>query len=101
MVRLTGVSKPTGSQMFARLEQAELVRPVGVTTGRPGRSALLYEINPAAGFAAALDVTPQHIHAQIADLTGAVIGEHELVHPSRTAGSGPAQALDTLDQRAR
>ena len=78
MVRLIGVSKPTASQMLARLEEAELVRRVGVTAGRPGRSARLFEINPAAGYAAALDVTPQHIRAQVADLAGDVIGEHEL-----------------------
>ncbi|MEI7744742.1 MAG: ROK family transcriptional regulator, partial [Chloroflexota bacterium] len=98
VVRLTGVSKPTGSQMFARLELAGLVRPVGVTRGKPGRTALLYEINPDAGLAAAIDVTPVNIHAQVANLAGAVIGEHELARPSRTAGSGPANALDTLDR---
>lgn len=98
MVRLMGVSKPTASQMLARLEEAELVRRVGVTAGRPGRSARLFEINPAAGYAAALDVTPQHIRAQVADLAGDVIGEHELLRPGRAAGSGPGHALDTLDQ---
>jgi predicted NBD/HSP70 family sugar kinase len=97
MVRIIGVSKPTGSQMLARLESADLVRPVGLTTGRPGRAALLYEINPRAGFAAALDVTPRGIQTQIADLTGAVIGEYELLRPSRTTGSGPKNAIDGLD----
>ena len=97
MVRLIGVSKPTGSQMLARLESAQLVRPVGVTRGRPGRAPLLYEINPRAGFAAALDVTPQGIHAQIADLTGLVIGEYDLDRPSRATGSGPANAVSALD----
>ncbi|HVQ87416.1 MAG TPA: ROK family transcriptional regulator [Actinomycetes bacterium] len=97
MVRLIGVSKPTGSQILARLEAAELVLPVGVTRGRPGRAALLYEINPAAGFAAALDVTPRRIHAQVADITGAVIGEFQLHRPSRASGSGPANARAALD----
>ena len=39
MVRLTGVSKPTASQLLARLEEAGLVRSVGRSTGGPGRSA--------------------------------------------------------------
>jgi predicted NBD/HSP70 family sugar kinase len=98
MVRLIGVSKPTGSQMLARLESADLVRPVGLTKGRPGRAALLYEINPRAGFAAALDVTPQGIQTQVADLTGHVIGEDTLSRPSRTSGSGPKQAINALDR---
>lgn len=97
MVRIIGVSKPTGSQMLARLESADLVRPVGLAKGRPGRAALLYELNPRAGFAAALDVTPKGIETQIADLTGAVIGEYELRRPSRTTGSGPKNAIDALD----
>jgi len=56
MGNLIGVSKPTGSQVLSGLKAAELVRPVGVTTGRPGRAALLFEINPNAGFGTALDV---------------------------------------------
>lgn len=97
MVRLIGVSKPTGSQMLARLESADLVRPVGVTKGRPGRAALLYEINPRAGFAAAMDVTPRRISAQVADLTGVVIGEFDLERPSRARGSGPGNAIKALN----
>jgi predicted NBD/HSP70 family sugar kinase len=101
MVRLMGVSKPTGSQMIARLEQAQMVRPVGLTKGRPGRAPLLYEINPASGFAAALDVTPRHIHAQVADISGQVIGEHLLSQPSRAANAGPANARKALDHALR
>jgi predicted NBD/HSP70 family sugar kinase len=62
---------------------------------------MLYEINPAAGFAAALDVTPGRIHAQVADITGAVIGEYELQRPSRASGSGPANARNALDHALR
>ena len=97
MVRLTGISKPTASQLLARLEHAGLVRSVGLTSGRPGRSALLYALNPAAGYAAALDVTPRRIQARVADLTGSVVGEFELKRPDRTVGSGPASALAALE----
>jgi predicted NBD/HSP70 family sugar kinase len=97
MVRLTGISKPTASQLLARLEEAGLVRSVGRSTGGPGRSAVLFELDPACGHAAALDVTPQRIHAQVADITGRIVGEHVLRRPPRTAGSGPANALLALD----
>lgn len=97
MVRLTGISKPTASQLLARLEDAGLVRSVGRSTGGPGRSAVLFELDPACGHAAALDVTPQRIHAQVADITGRIVGEHVLRRPPRTVGSGPANALLALD----
>ena len=97
MVRLTGISKPTASQLLARLEEAGLVRSVGRSTGGPGRSAVLFELDPSCGHAAALDVTPQRIHAQVADITGRVISEHVLRRPPRTAGSGPTNALAALD----
>ena len=97
MVRLTGISKPTASQLLARLEDAGLVRTVGRSTGGPGRSAVLFELEPSCGHAAALDVTPQRIHAQVADITGRVISEHVLSRPPRDAGSGPGNALKALD----
>ena len=64
--KLTGLSKPTASQLLARLEAAGLVLATGTTEGRPGPSAQLYEVNPAAGHAAGLDVTPQRILAAVA-----------------------------------
>jgi DNA-binding transcriptional ArsR family regulator len=88
MVRLTGISKPTASQLLARLEEAGLVRSVGRSTGGPGRSAVLFELDPSCGHAAALDVTPQRIHAQVAE-SPVVISEHKSV-TSAHAGSGSA-----------
>ncbi|GAA1712809.1 ROK family transcriptional regulator [Nonomuraea sp. AD125B] len=75
---LTGLSKPTASQLLARLQEAGLVVLDGVREGLPGRTAEVYRINPAAAYAGALDVTPDRIEARIADITGTVVGEHTL-----------------------
>ncbi|MGI5271996.1 ROK family transcriptional regulator [Nonomuraea sp. CA-218870] len=75
---LTGLSKPTASQLLARLRRAGLVVLDGVREGLPGRTAEVYRINPAAGYAAALDVTSARIEARVADLTGTVVGEYAL-----------------------
>ncbi len=56
--KLTGLSKPTASQLLARLEAAGLVRLTGTSEGRPGPNAQLYAIDPTAAYAAGLDVTP-------------------------------------------
>ncbi|MEU1216852.1 ROK family transcriptional regulator [Streptomyces sp. NPDC005791] len=71
---LTGLSKPTASQLLARLEEAGLVRSTGSQSGRPGPNAVLYEIDPAAAHVAALSVGPTGIDAVVADITGTVVG---------------------------
>ncbi|MET9729302.1 ROK family transcriptional regulator [Streptomyces sp. NPDC006458] len=81
--KLTGLSKPTASQLLARLEAAGLVRVTGTSEGRPGPSAQLYAVNPTAAHAAGLDVTPDRIRAAVADITGRTVGEFELATPGR------------------
>ncbi|MES4906448.1 MULTISPECIES: ROK family transcriptional regulator [unclassified Streptomyces] len=83
---LTGLSKPTASQLLTRLEAAGLVRTTGNVTGRPGPNAQLYEINPAAAHVAALAVDQEGITAAVADITGRVLGEHR-VNAEATAES--------------
>ncbi|MFB6893309.1 ROK family protein [Kitasatospora sp. NPDC056327] len=73
---LTGLSKPTASQLLARLEAAGLVLPVGTTAGGPGPNAQLYQVNPAAGYVAGLDVTTSQVRVAVADITGSTLAEH-------------------------
>ncbi|MDH6578288.1 ROK family transcriptional regulator [Kitasatospora sp. MAP5-34] len=72
---LTGLSKPTASQLLTRLESAGLVRAVGTTAGGPGPNAQLYQVDPAAGYVAGLDVTPSRIRVAVADITGTTLAE--------------------------
>ncbi|ROP53136.1 ROK family transcriptional regulator [Streptomyces sp. PanSC9] len=81
--KLTGLSKPTASQLLARLEAAGLVRVTGTSEGRPGPNAQLYAVDPGAAYAAGLDVSPHRIRAAVADVTGRTVGEHELPTPGR------------------
>ncbi|GGZ92878.1 ROK family transcriptional regulator [Streptomyces subrutilus] len=77
---LTGLSKPTASQLLARLEAAGLVVATGTDGGRPGPSAQLYAVNPRAAYAGGVDVTPGRVLAAVADLTGTVVGSHEVAY---------------------
>lgn len=96
--KLTGLSKPTASQLLARLEAAGLVLATGTSEGRPGPSAQLYVVNPGAAYAAGLDVTPERILAAVADVTGRTVGEYELPTPGRRpAHSVVRQVTDALD----
>ncbi|MGN9844129.1 ROK family protein [Nonomuraea sp. H19] len=83
---LTGLSKPTASQLLSRLQEAGLVVLDGIREGLPGRTAEVYRINPAAAYVGALDVTPDRIEAKVADITGAIVGEHILPTPRRPHG---------------
>jgi predicted NBD/HSP70 family sugar kinase len=94
---LTGLSKPTASQLLARLESAGLVRQSGKSAGRPGPNAQLYEINGDIAHVAGLDVTPARIHAAIADLTGKVVGRYELPTPGRTAKGTVDRVMKAID----
>ncbi|MFC5244620.1 ROK family transcriptional regulator [Streptomyces atrovirens] len=96
--KLTGLSKPTASQLLARLEAAGLVLATGTTEGRPGPGAQLYEVNPAAAYAAGLDVNHRRIRAAVADVTGRTVGRHELPVPGRRSGVPVVQQVtDALD----
>ncbi|GAA3126543.1 ROK family transcriptional regulator [Streptomyces rameus] len=96
--KLTGLSKPTASQLLARLEAAGLVRVTGTSEGRPGPNAQLYAVDPGAAYAAGLDVTPDRIRAAVADITGRTVGEHELATPGRRPAQPVVrQVTDALD----
>ncbi|MFG2225211.1 ROK family transcriptional regulator [Streptomyces sp. NPDC048644] len=71
---LTGLSKPTASQLLARLEAVGLVRTTGNVTGRPGPNAQLYEVDPCAAQVVALAVDQEGITAAVADIAGDVRG---------------------------
>ncbi len=76
--RLTGLSKPTVSQLLARLEAAGLVLATGRSEGRPGPNAQLYEVNPATAHVAGVDVRPGRLLAGIADVTGRTVATSEV-----------------------
>ncbi|MDK9501182.1 ROK family transcriptional regulator [Streptomyces katrae] len=92
---LTGLSKPTASQLLARLEAAGLVVATGTDGGRPGPNAQLYALNARAAHVGGLDVTPDRVLAAVADLAGTVVGGFELPY---TEGAGAVgQVTRALD----
>ncbi|HEV7647332.1 MAG TPA: ROK family protein, partial [Actinophytocola sp.] len=82
----TGLSKPTVGQALLDLEQHGLVRTAGRTIAGPGRSAVVYEVNPAAGHVLGIDIGRGLIRAAVADLTGAVVAR--LDEPNKAGSAG-------------
>jgi predicted NBD/HSP70 family sugar kinase len=78
VARDSGLSKPTVSLGLAALLDAGLVREVGRSSGGRGPTAVLYELNPEAGWVAGIDVGRRWVRAAIADITGTIVARrHE------------------------
>jgi predicted NBD/HSP70 family sugar kinase len=77
VARETGLSKPTVSLALSGLLDAGLVREVGRTRGGRGPSALIYEVNPQAGWVVGLDVGRQWVRAAIADISGKMVARRD------------------------
>jgi predicted NBD/HSP70 family sugar kinase len=88
VARVSGLSKPTVSLALTGLLDAQLVREVGRSRGERGPSALLYELNPGAGWVVGIDVGRRWARAAIANITGSVVARRD-----ERAKVGSAKAL--------
>ena len=85
LARLAGLSKPTVSLALANLETAGLVRPVGPSTPSLGRSAMLYEVDPTAGYVVGIDIGRAWIRIAAADLSGHIVARRDERNRERSA----------------
>ncbi|MHC9045083.1 ROK family transcriptional regulator [Microbacterium saperdae] len=73
---LSGMSKPTATQMLARLERADLVVPVGEVAGSRGPSAVSWGVRTDRVAGVAVNMLDDSIQAVLVDASGA---EHPIV----------------------
>jgi len=96
LAQATGLSKPTVSVALSNLERAGLLRQVGQRAGPAGRSALLYEVRPQAGWVLAVDIGRAYVRVALADLVGTIVARKD--EPSR--GSRAANLVAQLTRLA-
>jgi len=77
VARVSGLSKPTVSLALGGLLDARLVREVGRSRGERGPSALLYELNPSAGWVVGVDIGRKWVRAAIADIAGTIVARRD------------------------
>jgi predicted NBD/HSP70 family sugar kinase len=77
LARETALSKPTVSQALSGLQEAGLVREAGRSKGGKGPTAILYQLNPRAGWVVGIDVGRNFVRAAIADVTGAFVARRD------------------------
>ena len=87
LARDSGLSKPTVSQALQTLERARLVREAGRSSGGKGPTALLYELNPRAGWVVGIDVGRAYVRAAIADLRGELVARRDEPAKVRSAAA--------------
>jgi predicted NBD/HSP70 family sugar kinase len=85
LARMAGLSKPTVSLALANLEGAGLVRPVGPATPSLGRTAMLYEVDPTAGYVVGIDIGRAWIRIAAADLSGQIVARRDERNRERSA----------------
>ncbi|MEV6524861.1 ROK family transcriptional regulator [Longispora sp. NPDC051575] len=69
---LTGLSKPTASELLRRLVESGLAVVTGHVTGRPGPNAEIYAPHPEAAHVAAISLRVKSLSVAICDLVGGV-----------------------------
>src|SRR3954452_16796408 len=87
LARDTALSNPTVSQALADLEDAGLVRPVGPAAPSRGRTAMLDEPDPTAGYVLGIDIGRAWIRMAVADLAGLIMARSDTPNRARTAGA--------------
>ncbi|HEY1821007.1 MAG TPA: ROK family protein [Trebonia sp.] len=98
LARVSGLSKPTVSLALANLERAGLIRLAGQRTGLPGRTALLYEVRPEAGFVLGLDIGLRYLRGALADLAGEVRASLSVPVHAATVGGRVAELVELADE---
>jgi predicted NBD/HSP70 family sugar kinase len=98
LARLSGLSKPTVSLALANVERSGLVREAGQRTGVPGRSAVLYEIRPDAGYVLGLDIGREYLRGALADLTGTIIGRSSRRSSSASVSRRVTELIGLADE---
>jgi DNA-binding transcriptional ArsR family regulator len=109
LARDTGLSKPTVSHALAALEECGLVRPVGPAAApaeparevaaKRGRTPLLYEPDPTAGYVLGIDIGRARLRAAVADLSGEILARADVPNRERTA-TGVADAAGQAAEQA-
>lgn len=92
IAKVTGLSKQTASEVIDAFVRQGLVRPAGRTSGRVGRTALLYELSPDGGHALGIDLGARRLTVALADLGGRLLADRS----EPTDPRGGAWVLDQI-----
>ncbi|MCM5558112.1 ROK family transcriptional regulator [Pleomorphomonas sp. JP5] len=95
LAKITGLSKQTMSEVIRVLESGGFVRIKGVTSGKVGRAAVIYEVDPSAGYVIGAELGVTSLRLSLANIVGDILASEEA--PSDDlAGTALVSALGRL-----
>ncbi len=95
LAKITGLSKQTMSEVIRVLESGGFVRVKGVTSGKVGRAAVIYEVDPSAGYVIGAELGATSLRLSLANIVGDIIASVEA--PSdELSGTALVSALGRL-----
>lgn len=77
LAKVTGLSKQTMSEVIRVLESGGFVRVKGVTSGTVGRAAVIYEVDPSAGYVIGAELGVTSLRLSLANIVGDVVASVE------------------------
>jgi len=102
---LTGLAKPTTSDVLRRLQDAGLAKVVGRTSGGPGPNAEVYAVNPDAAFTTAVSLRARDLSlaTAVCDLAGGLRSRREITVDQQPGDpvSAVAEAVAAACRQAR
>jgi predicted NBD/HSP70 family sugar kinase len=101
IARVTGLSKPTVSQVVAQLLELGLIRRAGSAKGAVGPKAQLFAIDRLAGAVLALDIGREAIRGSIVDLMGDALATTSATTPATTSKRVLAQVGTVVTKLVR
>jgi predicted NBD/HSP70 family sugar kinase len=90
---LTGLSKPTASQVVTRLERAGLIAPVGAESAPRGPQAATYGVRTDREHVVAVDVQPHRVTSTLVDAAG---DEHPVAEVALARAAADRSAVEDI-----
>ncbi len=85
LVKLSGLSRPTVDLIVDGFIEKGVIKSTGLSFGRPGRKATLFELDANAGFGIGFDLGGSKLAGAIANIAGEILAE-ELEPTAKPAG---------------
>lgn len=95
LAKITGLSKQTMSEVIRVLESGGFVRIKGVTSGKVGRAAVIYEVDPSAGYVIGAELGVTSLRLSLANIVGDILASEEAPSDDLT-GTALVSALGRL-----
>lgn len=98
LMKLTGLSRPTVDLIVDGFLEKGVIKPTGMSAGRPGRKATLFELDANAGFGLGFDLGGSKLAGAIANIAGEILAEE--IEPTAKP-AGPRTVAQMVDMAMR